>query len=350
MAEALRRSGRLTRALEAFAAVPAGGPESTDAALGYEDALFASRLPRTEWGLRGRDLLQAALAAEQDPPRHTRLLAAMARAEIYGGQVEQGLATARTALATAQELDDPSAMAHALLAVRGAYDDPSHLPDRLGAVRSMVAAARQAGDAEAEVEGLRLQLVDLVELGDLAAADATQQEAEEAIARLGRPLYLRYPPMWRAMRALLAGDLDLADLLVADFDEEGRRWHYRDVDLVHAVQLLQLHSDRGEPERALATVTAMTDRSRRVGHTGLLPTLQRGLEPWAGHVIVLGSGAVCLGSASHYLGLAARARGDLAGAASHLRTAVQMNESLAAAPAAERSRAELARTLVEGVA
>jgi hypothetical protein len=79
----------------------------------------------------------------------------------------------------------------------------------------------------------------------------------------------------------------------------------------------------------------------------LSATLHRQLEPWAGHNVVLGSGAVCLGSASHYVGLAARGRGDLDVAVDHLRVAVRMNDTLGAAPAAALSRAELVRTFSE---
>jgi hypothetical protein len=51
---------------------------------------------------------------------------------------------------------------------------------------------------------------------------------------------------------------------------------------------------------------------------------------------------VCLGSASHFAGLAARTCGDLDAAERHLREAVRMNDAVAAGPAAARSRAELA--------
>jgi hypothetical protein len=159
------------------------------------------------------------------------------------------------------------------------------------------------------------------------------------------------------------------------------------------VQLWQLHAERGHGERALAVVEQVAtttperfapvlaaclarlgrldaardqlarmripdDQSRCyvlslaadaaaiVGDADLSATLRSDLEPWAGHHVVLGSGAICRGSASHFAGLAARTCGDLDAAASHLQDAVRMNDTIAATPAAARSRAELARTLL----
>lgn len=69
------------------------------------------------------------------------------------------------------------------------------------------------------------------------------------------------------------------------------------------------------------------------------------LEPWAEHNVVLGSGAVCLGSGSLYSGLAARTAGNTVRAGERLRAAVRMNDAMGAIPAATRARLELARTL-----
>ena len=69
------------------------------------------------------------------------------------------------------------------------------------------------------------------------------------------------------------------------------------------------------------------------------------LSPWANHNIVLGSGAVCMGSASHFLGLVSRTMGDFSVSIKHFDEAINMNEKMGAAPAAIRSRFELAQTL-----
>lgn len=71
------------------------------------------------------------------------------------------------------------------------------------------------------------------------------------------------------------------------------------------------------------------------------------LRPWQGHTIVLGSGALCLGAASYYLGVAARTAGDADAALVDLQDSVRMNDEMGAVPAATRSRLEWARTLTQ---
>jgi tetratricopeptide (TPR) repeat protein len=73
--------------------------------------------------------------------------------------------------------------------------------------------------------------------------------------------------------------------------------------------------------------------------------VQEQLKPWAGQFLVLGSGAICLGAAAHYLGLAYRAANDLPTALDHFHEAVYANDSARLGSPAVRSRAELARTL-----
>ena len=85
-AEALRRAGRLPAAMAAFAEVADAAAPGTHAAraaaaLGHEDALFDSRLPRETWGARALELLDDALGLvpSSAPATRARLLAASAR-------------------------------------------------------------------------------------------------------------------------------------------------------------------------------------------------------------------------------------------------------------------------------
>ena len=369
------------------------------AALGYEDSLFESRLPRETCGAAGLQLLSNALEGSllRDQAR-SRLLAAVGRAQAYGGQRELGEATCRLAVEAAVRAADDGALAYAQLSLRAAHSGPEHLAARLAGIDALVQAATRAGDVESELEGVRLQLVDLLEAGDTAGAAAAQERAEALIVALRRPLFLWYPPMWRAMAALFTGDLDAAERLIQRFRDDGRRWHYRDVEPVHAVQVAQLHQELGTPGAALPTLRAAAaaspdrfapilaawlarageldeaaeqlavhgrhgfttlpqdlslayglaqavDASALLGDPAAAAHLRTLLLPWAGHNIVLGSGAVCLGAASHFIGVAAGVGGDVDDAIAHLRDAVRMNDAMSAAPAAARSRLELARAL-----
>ena len=211
LGDAQRRSGRLEDAMRTFSGVRVPSPARperigallVDAALGYEDALFASRLPRHQWGPDGMRLLETALEATgpTDAYRRARVLAAKGRAELYGGaDPDEGRATCAEAVRLATETGSAGALAYALLAARTGEMSPDHLADRRRALDRAAEAARLADDPESQLETARLQLVDALEAGDVAAADAARATAEQLIERLRRPLYFWYPPMWEAMR------------------------------------------------------------------------------------------------------------------------------------------------------
>jgi len=403
LGDAQRRAARLEDAMRTFALVgetaplPAQGSALVTAALGYEDALFASRLPRTQWGAEGLQLLHRALEASPADGRRAMLLAAIGRAHIYGGDESRGRETCAAAVALAGRSGSDAALAYALLASRAGQMSPQFLKDRRETLEQAGQAARRAGDTETELEATRLQMVDALEDGDVGASDVARGDAEGLIERLRRPLYFWYPPMWRAMRALLDGDPERAAPLVLAFREEGVRWHYPGALPVHAVQALELHTQQGDavlavplirqllpddPPRWASVLAAALVRSGEYAEARVLldQVLERGFEqpndlawtymmalraecaaalgdvraaaevtrllgPWHGHTVLVGSGAVCLGAVSHYLGLAARTTGDLATATRHFRDAITLNATMNAEWVLKRSREELDRTL-----
>jgi class 3 adenylate cyclase/tetratricopeptide (TPR) repeat protein len=408
LGDAQRRAGRLEEAMRSFALAgdlsgraPVQGSALVTAALGYEDALFASRLPRAEWGATGMSLLEAALAASPADDVRAMVIAAIGRARIYEGvDVDEGRRTCAAAVELAERSGSDAATAYALLASRAGQMSPGRIKERRRTLELAGAAARRGVDAEAELETARLQLADALEDGDVDAADDARIEAEALIERLRRPLYFWYPPMWDAMRSLLDGDTARAAPHVERFREEAARWHYRDALPVHAVQVLELHTQLGDLDPVLPLLRTFTeiDASRWVpilcaalvrsgghahsdeaadlmqrmlevdfeeprdlawtylmavraesaaglGNQEAAAAVTRLLTPWDGHAVVVGAGALCLGAVSHYLGLAARTTGDLTTAADHFRAAVEMNTRMRAAWARARSRAELDRTL-----
>ena len=406
LGEAERRSGRLERAMRAFSAAGDAAREQgaveilVAAALGYESALFASRLPRGTWGERSLELLRAAdlVLPKTERAIRSRVLAALGQALLYGGDADAGAATCERAVLLAEEAGDDAALAAALLARRSARARPEWLPDRLADAPRIAVAAEATGDLELQLEAARLHLVDVLKAEDLDAAAAAEATADELVRRLGRPLYFWYPPMWRAMRALAVGDLAAADGLIEDFRAAGRRANYGDVDKVWLALRLQLQLERGDvapvlaplsdqaaafPWRwsgALAVVNALLgDREEAAAHLAdaaaddfarVPQDLSRGyvlahlaeaaalledadaaravgslLLPWAGQAVVLGSAAVYLGSGAHYVGICLRTAGDLDGAVDMLRVAVSANERAGARGLAGRSHRELQTTL-----
>ncbi len=400
--EALRRAGRLDEAMAAFAdaaalaADLADAPGAATAAIGYEDALFATRLPRELDGDTSIRLLTRALSLlDPGDPLRGRVLGARGRARLFAGDGAGGTDDCAAAIEAARTADDATGIARAVHARRAALTDPDDLPVRLDEGKVLVAAARESGDLEAALEGTRLQFVDLLEAADAAGAATAQQEAERLVAGLGRPLYAWYPPMWRSLQALLHGDLAAAEEAIGDLAVVGQRVHYRDVARVVAALRVALLTERGDPAGALDALQAeyrespvrwlgtMSSVLARVGDTaGAARLLDRAaaddfaalpadlsrtyvlamladaagrtarpeiaariadlLRPWRGHMIVLGSGALCLGAADHYLALAEEAAGDATAAAVALRDAIRLNDRLGAVPAGGWSRLALA--------
>ncbi|GAA4408429.1 hypothetical protein GCM10023168_25780 [Fodinibacter luteus] len=410
--EALRRAGMLDEAMRAFAAASAElegdvvddleeaassqrGEVLVAAALGYEDALLASRLPRDTWGPDGLALLDRAESSvpSDDVATRSRLSAARGRAHAYGGDLANGSAGLAQAISLARLGDDPGALAAALVAERAVLTEPHHLRARLDGSAEAVHAARRSGDAELLIEAVRMRYLDLLAAGRMAEAGAARRDAETAITDLGRPLYLWYPAMWRAMEALRTGDPAAAQL-IEQFRIEGTRWGYQDAGLVHLVQAVALGVDHGTVAQVLAVhepvllpmaerfavvlayahmAAGDAEKARRHLHRpasdgfeslprdlSLLYNLAYAAEaaavlrqreasrrlaelltPSAAQTIVLGSGALCLGSAAHFAGVAHAAAGHTDTAVELLRRAVSANDEQGSGPAAARSRAVL---------
>lgn len=410
LAEALRRSGHLPEAMAEFAtagdaATKLDAPaDLLAAALGYEDSLFASRLPRDRWGATSVRLLSSAEAAlpRGEHAARSRALAALGRAYGFEGRSAEAASSAARAVRLAERSGDPGALAAALLTHRSTLAGPELLAERLVAGTRATAAAARTNDLELQLEAERLHLLDVLECGDFPAAGRVEERAAALVAQLGRPLHSWYPPTWAAMHALLADPFERAAELIDAAADAARRAHYADGSQIRVIQLLSLHLQTGTPAEVLREVTehaaAVPERwafgpavvhaalgddaaARRflahytdedftnvpgdlarattlaflaeavalLGDAAAAARLAELLTPWAGHVVVLGAGALCLGSASHHLALCLRTAGEPEAARRHLHDAVAQNEAIGALRFAARSRAELAATSEDGV-
>ncbi|WP_225753505.1 adenylate/guanylate cyclase domain-containing protein [Actinotalea sp. Marseille-Q4924] len=421
LAEALRRSGDLALALEAFGAGAEQALARDDdaglvtAAVGYEETIFASRLPRDD---RSVQLLRAAerLVPADDAVGRSQVLSLLGRALHFTGDTRGAQEACRRAVELVDRLPHRSAadggtaglphapLARALLALRITQDAPDQLAERLRDGRRAFEAVGGADapdvgpeDLELRLDVARLHLLDLIESGDLAGADAVLAVATGTVELLARPLHRWYPPMWRGMRALLDARFAEAAALAETFRTEAHRARYASAELVWTVQRLQLALDTGGLEdllpvlatrRAEAPVRwafgpalALARLGRRaeaqvhldvhdeqlsqVPHdlsrsavlsylaqaafllddAAAAARLRDALEPWDGHRVVLGAGAVCLGSATAPLALCHLATGDVAAATALLTRAVAEDDALPAPAAAVWSRTWLATAL-----
>ena len=254
---------------------------------------------------------------------------------------------------------------------------PDHLPERLAIADELVAAAREHGRREAELQGLNWRVVDLVELGRFDAARESIDAHEALAAELRLPAYQWFAPMWRAMLALAAGDEeaarrhreegersaraadDNARLLLA-IQERTIRYTFGefDSDDIAAVErgaaasaaepawrawIASMWLEIGDTEAAgrevrrgleripslsrdanwLYTVSAFGALAAQLGDTTAAEALYPRLAPYAEHTVTVGRATLCLGSSSISLGLLAGALGDDEAAQRHLEAAVR---------------------------
>jgi DNA-binding CsgD family transcriptional regulator/tetratricopeptide (TPR) repeat protein len=273
LGEARRKAGELGEATEAFQRAAEVARASGDAerlaraALGYEDALLPTGLPRAPTGGPSALLLEEALRAL--PPGEgalrARVLAALGRALHFAGVGGRAAALNDEAVATARRVGDTGALAYALntrcMAV-SAHEDPAA---RLATATELLRLAEEGGDRELALEGRRWRVYALLEMGDTAAADAEIGAYACVAAELRQPQYLWHVALWRAMRALMDGRFAEVEALAGEMLATGRRAQRREADLAFAGQMVVLHRDRGDLARLAELEPVLRENADRAG-------------------------------------------------------------------------------------
>ena len=119
-----------------------------------------------------------------------RVLSRLAIALAYAPAEKRRRALAEKAVATARSAADPGALAVALTASHVVHWAPEHLRTRLAAADELVTLGERGGDAEIELHGRHWRVVDLLERGDVAAAE----ERDRALRALAAEARLRPSP------------------------------------------------------------------------------------------------------------------------------------------------------------
>jgi DNA-binding SARP family transcriptional activator len=345
---------------------------------------------------RVRDLLEEALAGvHPESDLRPRLLARLAIEVYYAPPI-----TLRERLsAEALELGHHAggrALLEALGARHVALWSPAHAEERLQIADELIAAARAAGDREAELQGVNWRVTDLVELGDLAAARTAIDEHERLAGELRLLGYAWFVPMWRAMLALMAGRIEEARQLSEEAGRIGRAVQDANAELLVSVQRggirraateftdadLAAVEEQGETSPAGAAwrtwaagillVDGQVERARRMvlrevdglallpldanwlytagalgirvaylRHAGAAATVYPLLLPFRDRTVTAGRATFCGGSAELSLGLLAATLGDRQAAIGHLELAARRNDELGAAPYAAFAREAL---------
>lgn len=153
------------------------------------------------------DLLERALGAlpRQDSPSRAQLLARLSVALSLVAAGDRRLALSVEAVEMARHLDDGASLGHALAAYCDAIAGPEHSERRRDTAREVVEVGSALGDRRLELLGRRHLIVALLELGEMAEVDDQIRAFAVAAEVLREPLYRWYVPLWRGMRALMAG-------------------------------------------------------------------------------------------------------------------------------------------------
>jgi DNA-binding SARP family transcriptional activator len=347
-----------------------------------------------------RSLLEEALAgAPATSPLRPRLLGRLAIEVYYARPATLRERLSSEALEAGRRMGG-RALLEALGARHVALWSPAHTEERLRIADELIAAARKAGDREAELQGVNWRVTDLVELGDHSAARAAIAEHERLAGELRLLGYSWYVPMWRGMLALLAGRLEEAQRLSDEAERIGRAAQDanaalllgvqqrairyaagtlsdEDVAAVHAggqkspagaawrVWAAEIALVRGDRERArrvirdeveglaalpldanwLYTAAALAVGITQLGDAAAAAVVYPQLLPYGNRTVTAGRASFCAGSAHLALGLLAKTLGERRAAVEHLEEATRRNDALGARPYAAAARAVLAEVV-----
>jgi len=236
----------------------------------------------TEPGKADRDvvaLIEEALAGlgEADDPLRARLLAVLAVELVWTPDFNRRLALVDEAAGMARRLGDRTTLARVLASAHLAVKDPDHVAERLAWTDELLALGGELGQPEAVFTGHLLRHDDLLGLGQLDAAHADLDAAEQLVTDLRQPLYSWRVATRRAGHALLAGRLGEAEGLIRSARRAGEgavSAGYTSAVEAHQLLTLRYDQDRmGELEEAAAELMeAMPGRPHWRAHLALIYT------------------------------------------------------------------------------
>jgi DNA-binding CsgD family transcriptional regulator len=375
-------------ALLARAALGYGGPRGT---LGVVDAALIG------W-------LEEALAAlgEADDALRARLLGRLAVEHYHASRRERRLALSHEAVATARRAGDPAALAAALTARHDALWEPEAIQERLAVATELVRLAERVEDKELALRGHEARLLDLLELGEVAATDRALVAHARLADELRQPAGRWRAAVFRAMRALLDGRFAEGERLAEAALALGQRAVGASAAQVHLVQLFWVRREAGRLAELEPAVVAMAERYRATGWLAALAWLyadlgrpdeaRRALDeaaagglagppavgywlnyaalladvcaalgdadraarlypllaPYAGRLVLSITAAACRGAVDRYLGRLAGTLGRREAATRHFEAALALNAAVGARPWLAHTQHDYARLLLAG--
>jgi hypothetical protein len=177
-------------------------------------------------------LLHEAYAAAREPAPRARLAAALARAWVYGGDAARAVAFAAEAEARAAEVGDPAVTADALDAALAAHWGPDDFATRLKLAARLADVVAHLADPSARLSAHLWRLTTAWECLDLVAVHRQLKALDVLAEETGSARHAFFAASRRAMCALVAGELDAADELIAQTGALGAELPEPDVEAI----------------------------------------------------------------------------------------------------------------------
>ncbi|MGF6720879.1 DNA-binding CsgD family transcriptional regulator/tetratricopeptide (TPR) repeat protein [Paraburkholderia sp. GAS41] len=365
--------------------------EMTRAALGFERATWAPGLP----GQAATRLLREALAAldNGDGIMKAQLLSSLARALIFSGEDAQAEIVHEQAVAMARRCGDTGTLVSTLVSTLSTRWQPERSAQRLHDIEEALRLAENSNDVLRALDAQAWQLFELMELGDLSTWRVRLEQFERRAADLRQPFESYVAATSRATFALMEGRFDVAERLIEQALQIGRRMPGLDAPGVYGMQMFTLRSEQGRLRELAPLVRVFVNATPKAGtwrpglallysEIGLLAEARNEFEelaadgfaivrhdalraaslaylaqvcarlddkdraealysmlfPYDGRNVLIGTTVGCLGAASSLLGLLATTRRNWHDAQRHFESALAMNLRQGAAPAVARTR------------
>ena len=256
LGESQARVGDTTGARASFEAAASLATRLDDATLLARAALGVGSMGVTT-GMVDRglvSLIEAALAAlpPQDSGLRARLTTRLAMELYYSGSPERSASLSGRAVEMARRVGEPATLAEALSGWHFCLRSPSSLDARLAVASELLVLA--GSDPELTLRARHERVADLFELGAIEAVDEELGHYVALAEELRQPRYLWQAASWRAMRALLSGDFDVAEDLIDEAFALGEPIQPETALQYYAVQLATLRREQDRLEEIVESV------------------------------------------------------------------------------------------------
>jgi class 3 adenylate cyclase/Flp pilus assembly protein TadD len=207
-------------------------------------------------------LCEEALVAAGDGDTGARAgLLSTLSTELLWIDADRGREMASEGLEVARRSGDQPALALSLHRALITELHPGGTSDgRMRLIDELVDVAERTGDDESMLRAHAFRLRELLELGDVARADREIDSYGRIAEKLRMPQHLWHLPLFRAMRAMMAGDLERAEALSNEALAGGMRAGEPLAQQFFGIQSAQLRRLQGRSDELLPVFRDLTDR------------------------------------------------------------------------------------------